>query len=329
MRADAGIAQGSGHVMRCLTLGQELLSRGHEVVLATCPSSIGWLNHAIRSSGMRVEQVVADSLDGNLLVGLRPDWVVVDSYQIASAQISGLTAEVNVLAIIDGDSRGIDATRYLDQNLGSESRPWPSAVRKKLLAGSQFALVRSEILRHRRPKPWIVTGTPKVLAFMGGTDPTGSIVTVASQLALVGGVQITIVAPPDVHAVVKTTLAGVEGVKILRPTSELPELLAGADIVVSAAGTSSWDVCALRLPSVLIAIVDNQSDSLESAVAEGVALGINVFREGETAFTHLARDIERLVSQESLREALSTRCDENFDGRGAARVVHEMEGGAQ
>ena len=325
LRADAGVVQGTGHVMRCMTLAEELLARGHHVDLMTAPIGVEWLARVVRESGVGVIEVGQDRVPREEIDSRHPDWVVVDSYRIPAAELSSLAETIPLLAVVDGDDRGIDATLYLDQNLGAESLARRPFVADRLLAGASFALVRGDVLRARREQPWhFRSHEPRLLAFMGGTDPTGSIIPLAQVLAAFNGsLETTIVAPGRFHE----ALRGIIDADILLPTPDLPRYLGEADLVVSAAGTSAWDVCALGLPALFVAVVDNQVRSLAEAVARGVALGLDAVDEGADAFARAAGPLSQLVGDESLRERLSRAATTEFDGLGARRVVDRLEVG--
>lgn len=325
LRADAGPEQGTGHVMRCLTLAEGLASRGHFVELMGSITGAPWLESVIASSGIVVHKCSPDSLELEPIVALEADWVVVDSYNIEASLISRLNEAVKCLAIVDGDSRGITASLYLDQNVGAEERIWPAAVREKLLAGHQYCLVRDAVLQHRRPRRG-VTGDLAVVAFMGGTDPQSAILPVAESLA--GSAlpfDLTVICPPALTSAVVSAVAQRPGVKVLGPTSHLPEVLGGADLVVSAAGTSAWDICTMGIPAVFVAVVDNQFASLQQATAREVSLGVNAIGHRRDALTTISKLVDRLVTDAGLRQELSDRCLSMFDGLGKARVVEAME----
>ncbi len=323
LRADGGAEQGTGHVMRCLTLGEELQRRGHELQLMTAEIDVDWLRQTVERSEMTVHRCAPDSLPQDEILAIAPDWVVIDSYRIPSSLVSSLDQNVPVLAVVDGDARNITATLYLDQNLGADDRLNRMPFPERFLAGSSFALVRSAILDARRDEPWRVRGArTRVLCFMGGSDPTAASVGVARSLAG-QKLLLTIIAPETEHDELRSIAQGEEW-RILAPTPKLPSLFAEADIVISAAGTSAWDLCTLGIPSVLIAVVENQQPSLCAAVEHGLALGLDVV-DDRSLLAGVRDEVHRLISDESLRHELSGAARRAFDGNGAARVAERME----
>lgn len=328
LRADAGLEQGTGHVMRCLTLAEELVKRGHEVHLMTAPIAIPWLKATVVESGIAVHDCVADELPYEAVMALDADWLVVDSYRIPSEKISRVNTELRVLAIIDGDDRSIGATLYLDQNLGSERTARKPDQADRYLCGSDYTLVRRAVLSARRDKPWRLLGDePNVLCFMGGTDPTGSVVGVVRSLTNVAyPMTLTVVTPQAYHEALHRVGAGMPRLQILPPTPDLPTLLSRADVVVSAAGTSAWDICTLGVPAVLVAVVENQRASLHEVLDRGLALGIDMVGEGDGDLEQTGSSVSALLGDPALRERLSRSSLATFDGRGAGRVVVILEG---
>jgi spore coat polysaccharide biosynthesis predicted glycosyltransferase SpsG len=250
--------------------------------------------------------------------------VVIDSYWIDPDRINALDRVIPTLAIIDNDARGIHAGLFLDQNLGAENREWPDGVRRRLLAGSRYALVRDTILAHRGSSAAVMGDRPRVVAFMGGTDPGNVMTSVAGSIARDA---------PEVDLVAITTSTQIDAVRaatstmpsavVSPPTTELPSLLGSADLVVSAAGTSAWDVCAMGKPAVLVAVVDNQVDSLAHAVAHGVALGLDGTLPD--AAWEAGAMLAQLINDDRLREELTARSLRTFDGMGKHRVSEALE----
>jgi spore coat polysaccharide biosynthesis predicted glycosyltransferase SpsG len=327
MRADASVEQGSGHVMRCLTLALGLAARGHDVSFLASIDGVSWLSDLVASYGFPVEKSVPHQLDLTQLARYESDWIVIDSYRFDSAEVSGVRALAKTLLLVDGLGSGADADLYLDGNLGAEAHPRSEG---KWLAGAQYALVRREWvdLRDRsHTRSAMVDG--HVLAVMGGTDPTGSIVAVAKALAAIDRVaQSTVVAPPQWIGELSRVATRVPAMRVIPTTRHLPALVDTAQVVVTASGTSAWDMCTAAKAAVLIAVADNQRDSLLSALAYGVARGVDATRDPSAVERTLIPTLTALVTDESLRRTLEERCRVVFDGQGVSRVCSAMEAAA-
>ena len=323
LRADGGAEQGTGHVMRCLTLAESLRARGHDVILLTSEIDVPWLERAVILSGIPVVRCQADTIPRDVVRALRPDRVVVDSYLISADDVNELARDIAVLALVDGDERGLDVQLYLDQNLGAERHDRDPA---RYLYGAEFALVRDEVLAYRRPNPWKIASRPRVLSFMGGSDPTHTSVAVAEALAEMQElIDITMVVPEPDHAKVRAAFSAETSPIVLAPTTRLPELLGSADIVIAAAGTSAWDVCALAIPAILVAVVDNQKAGFDEAVSRGLTLGIDARAGSAPLRPELGTLLGRLLVSESDRARLSRKCGQTIDGNGKLRAVQHLE----
>lgn len=328
IRADASPHQGTGHVMRCLALSEELSKHGHEAYLVTNYSGIEWLEQMIEKTKVQVLRTQQHKLSDDLWGHITPDWVIVDSYEISPASISKFSTHTKLLAIVDGDTRGIIAHRYLDQNLEAEHNSWPSDINDRIWAGSKYSLVRDDFLKYKREKPWeFRKEIPHLVSFMGGTDPTGAIVDVSSALINLRGMcTATVVVAPKWQDTVEKLFDGLSGFEIIGPTPELPLKLASADIVVSASGTSTWDLFTLGIPAILVAVVENQLLVHNRITKNKLAMGIIRSRGGEK---DVVKDIEtmalRLIRDKSLREMLSQRCLDHFDGAGKSKIVEKLE----
>lgn len=142
IRADAGLIQGSDHVMRCRTLAEQLVAQGHNVVFYTNIDGLSWLDESLASMNLLVKPVERNKLEIDELVSKSFDLIVVDSYEIAVDEINELAMQVPVLAIVDQPNALLKVQIILDHNLGAELRHRGTYSEKTLkLLGSKFALV--------------------------------------------------------------------------------------------------------------------------------------------------------------------------------------------
>src|ERR1700690_3184416 len=124
LRADASVAMGTGHVMRCLALAQSWQDEGGQGIFAMAEPDPS-LEERVRSEGIGVVTIVASAgsqQDLSQFVDLagthHASWVVVDGYQFdVEYQRSLKAAGLKVLLIDDtGHAGAYVADVVLDQN---------------------------------------------------------------------------------------------------------------------------------------------------------------------------------------------------------------------
>ncbi|SEG99603.1 Spore coat polysaccharide biosynthesis protein SpsG, predicted glycosyltransferase [Nonomuraea solani] len=309
-RCDAGVTCGVGHLVRCVALAEELDARGIEVVFLGEVCGSEWARAQLRERGYALvpappEPAALAVLAGRLGLGA----VVLDSYHLppetgATLRAAGLT----VLAIVDGDPLGQEADLYLDQNLGADQRPFHRS--RERLAGARYVLLRDSVRRRgRAPSDEPV---PHVLCFFGGTDGAGVAPAWARALRETGRpFRGTVISPVPFEAG--------DPITVIPPTDRLPELMAGADLVVTAAGSAIWELLYLGVPTALSWVADNQLIGYEELVGRGVAAGL-----GRAADAAAVGVLARLLADPAAREEQGGRGRGLVDGRGRERVADAL-----
>ena len=180
IRADASIAMGTGHVMRCLALAQAWQDEGGECIFAMAETTAA-SEERIRAEKFAVTNVVAcpgtpqDAAQGvDLALAHHAPWIVVDGYQFDVEYQRKLKAAGLKLLVVDdtGHAGAYVADLVLDQNAHATKDLYqlrePYTV---LLLGPRYALLRREFKTWRAWKREIAPIARKVLVTVGGTDP--------------------------------------------------------------------------------------------------------------------------------------------------------------
>ena len=331
LRADAGPSEGVGHVMRMLALAGGFAA--DEVRLLCGPTGIPWLERLLASSGIERVPVREATLGRDELRAVGADVVVVDSYRIPSDDVSDLyDSGFPVTLVCDGDTRGCRAALFVDHNLGAEEVAWPPEARGRILAGARYSLVREQMLEARRQhseRQGSVGSRPRTVVFAGGSDVRSATTTLAGLVCAAGvGVEAVVIAGADQHEAIRD-LPWAGPLELHEPTPELPLLLGDADVCITAAGTSAWDVLTVGLPSAFLAVVDNQEPSLDTISDARVGLSLGTLDDVRADGTRATSAIRRLLTETSLRRELADRSREVFDGRGRERVAAEVRATAR
>jgi UDP-2,4-diacetamido-2,4,6-trideoxy-beta-L-altropyranose hydrolase len=332
IRADASVTIGTGHVMRCLALAQAWQDAGGIVTFVMAESTTA-IEQRLRSEHVeliKTDREPGSDSDGEELVAiarnLDPTWIVVDGYRFGAAYLRALKNELlNVVLIDDNGRPGTHASDFvLNQNIHAEELLYQDRENyTRLLLGTKYALLRREFFSLTIPRQISSVGR-KLLVSMGGSDPenvTCRIMEAIEQVA-VENLQVIVVAGgsnPHLGSIAESVANSRHSCRILNNVKEMQEVIAWADLAISAAGSTCWEYCALGLPAILVAVADNQvanAQGLDGAGAARLVSGGSRFAIGEMA--HL---IARLANSTSERQALSRTGRNLVDGRGAALVV--------
>lgn len=334
-RTDASHSLGAGHVMRCLTLADALAEQGAECRFI-CRDQAGHLGKLIAERGHGLHllpgQAMASDASQSLAIasGLRPDWLVVDHYALDRHWESAMRPHSRRLLVIDDlADRPHACDLLLDQNL----HPLPHTryagkvdAECPMLLGPHYALLRPEFASARGALRQSDGTVRRIFVCFGGSDPFNHSTLTLTALQSIDRPEIAadIVAGPLVPF-----LAALQAACDARPNTTLhiapgnmASLMASADLAIGAGGSMNWERCCLGLPSIVLAIADNQRSGLDALESAGCLFG---WRHGEAASSE---DIAKL-----LRHALSSperlmKMRQNaltlVDADGARRVADAM-----
>jgi spore coat polysaccharide biosynthesis predicted glycosyltransferase SpsG len=335
MRCDVGQVVGIGHFMRSAALAEEMISRGWHVEFCADVASASLARSRLNELGCawRTPLITASQHRG-WLSSSKLDAVVIDSYLLDPEVSQELTRCVPTLTVIDGSPRQQSGSLYLDQNFGAETLAWPTngtpSPEAPRLAGTEYAVL-ADRFRALRPAsaPAPRLGAPlTVVLTIGGTDAMGLSERVAeailsSSLPLELTVVSAKLAARDLGSI---AIKNDPRVKVTAPSMEFQNVLAKADLVVSAAGSSLWELCILGKPVAALAVAENQVPAYSALVAAGVIYGLaDIVSAAGPGLDGVSQRFARLLTDGMLRAQLARQAFRLVDGDGRIRVVDVFE----
>ena len=357
-RADSSVQIGTGHIMRCLTLADELSRKGHKCRFI-CREHKGHMGELISSKGYEItllpitsgtsqeslssgDAAHADWLGASwqqdaeqTLKALGPskaDWLVVDHYALGALwekQVAKLAGRIMV--IDDLADRSHECALLLDQNLGRSASDYDSLVPKDCdrLIGAEYALLRPEFaeLRERSLRRRLKPELKRILISLGGVDRTnltGQVLDALATAALPGSTQLDIVmgsAAPYTTQIRRQAAQLPYKTTVSVSVSDMAERMCLADLSIGAAGGTSWERCCLGLPAVLVILAENQITGGTALEAAGATLTITDPKMVKAA---LPKELVKVGRSDYLR-SMSSAAAEITDGTGASKAVRSMQ----
>jgi UDP-2,4-diacetamido-2,4,6-trideoxy-beta-L-altropyranose hydrolase len=332
IRADASLAIGTGHVMRCLALAQAWRDAGGNAVFAMADATPA-VEERLRNERFEIVRAavrVGGAADAEETAQLAhqhgASWVVVDGYEFGAEYQADLKSRGLKMMFIDdnGHASYYSADLVLNQNAHAREEMYSKrAPGTRLLLGSRYTLLRNEFTVYRDWERNVPGRGTRVLLTMGGSDPkdlTPGILCAIADLSI-DGLQIRVVVGGSTEnwsGVAEKAERFPGRVEVMSNVTNMAELMAWADLAIAGAGTTCWEMCLLGVPAILVVVAENQKfiarqlAQMGAAVNAGPAELIDCSALGQVTAELLENRDRRLKMSQSARQLV--------DGLGSERV---------
>lgn len=341
-RVDASVWIGSGHVMRCIVLADELKRIGYHILFACLPQE-GDMCQFIEQQGYEVIYLSRPEIgltplnssdysawlqrsikdDAQELIGYLDgvSWVICDHYALDKEwqQLIKRNSNVRIIAI-DDLAREHVAEIVIDQTLFRTADEYHSV--SCALTGIDYALLKprfSELRCYAKlRKPDLKK--PRILVSMGGVDlPNATLLVLkALDMAEIKCPITVLISERSPHFdEISDWCKQYEHITHIKFSTDVANLMLKHDISIGAPGSTSWERACLGLPSIVIPLADNQIEICKRLVQKKLSLKVN-----------LENILDRLIpSYHYVRENWHSMHINNIntcDGLGVYRVVSKI-----
>ncbi len=335
IRADANAHMGVGHLMRCLALAQGWKARGGQTTFITACERED-LRQRLSGEGFQVvtlERPHPDPADWETTsqaLAEQPDaWVVLDGYHFDPAYQRQIKDAGHRLLVID-DMAHLDhycADVVLNQNINADQLRYSCESGTRLLLGTRYVLLRSEFLARQEWQREIPDMARQVLVTLGGGDPDNQTLKVirALQRVDVNGLEAVVVvgaSNPHLRELRSAASDSQFAIQLVHNVTNMPELMAWADVAVSAGGSTCWELAFMGLPSMVLVLAENQQGIAAGLEDAGVVIELGWYTAASIA--QIAHPLVVLLEDGGLRRRMSHQGRELVDGMGVDRVVESM-----
>lgn len=336
IRADGNGTIGMGHVMRCLSIADALCKQEEVLFVTACQECVS----VIQGRGYEVVcleydyRQMEDELESliKLIQARKADVMLVDSYQITVAYMEALS-EVVILAYMDDMGNSYPADIVINYNLyGTKFRYLNLLEHRTLqcLQGTAYVPLRKEFTEEMTYQ--LKSEVKDVLITTGGGDPcfaAKAFVDAFLKHERLRKQQITyhvVSGPFNTFAKeLKEIYQGNSQVVIHEQVTDMKTLMQSCDVVLTAAGSTVYEVCALGVPMLCFYFVENQRQIAEEIGKKTSVINCGNYAANKEEVCQNAIDaLLDCVERETYRRQL---CEEErglVDGQGAMRIAETL-----
>jgi len=332
IRVDASPEIGIGHIMRCLTLAQELKNNFDKIIFLTRKDS-GDFTETIMKNEFEVIFIPTNN-DSDIIKNLittyseNKNFLLIDHYDVDSNFESSLKNIFEKIFVIDDlANRKHDCDLLIDQNYYRDlNHRYKKLIQNDTitLLGSKYAIIRPEFRNINKKTIKKNSQIKKILVSFGGSDPTNECKKALDALCSIENNQFEIVAIVGIYnnkfERLKKLYEKYSNIKIYRHVNDLSQLMLNSDLFIGAGGTTTWERFYMGLPSIVTIISDDQKESIEFLSDMGHVINLGLAKN-VTMKTYI-QTLQKLNSD--LIYNMSLNNQKLVDGNGSNRIKRQI-----
>lgn len=333
IRTDANEHIGMGHLMRCITIAKQIVNHkciflvsdleAHGIVKSNGFESI-YLNTNYKDfSCMEALKIVNIGKKQHIRA------ILVDSYYVNEEYLVELKKWF-LIACFNARKIFLPADVIINYNVNCNIKLYQKLYHgsnAKLLLGSEYVPLRDEF---KSLKPYKVKDNmTKITIMTGGTDSHNFMGKFAKlicdnplyynlQFVFISGKYNTFSEQLVEYAQKK------KNVSVIENANNIAELMYESDLVVSAGGTTIYELCAVGVPAIIFSMAYNQKGETEYLGKRGAIKYIGECT-GKGFEEMLKEAVYELINEREERVAISRKMQTIADGYGAARIANILE----
>lgn len=343
IRADANTVISSGHIMRCRTIADELQNLNCNVIFIL--------------SNIDSKVILGDDYDSFILNSIWNDWswenekdkwfglfsidgcssssraVVIDSYYVTNEYLSFLRNFSKVILIDNLLENRYDVDMVIGYSIYHTQKEYESMYegsKTNLVIGTNYVPLRSQFSNCSTIKIAESNAPKKVLLMSGGGDSFNILPSIVNRLLNsneFNDFKISVVVGIFCknYALLKSLENAHPNLKIYPNVTMMADLMSEHDFLISAAGTTLFEACAIGIPTLFYIMADNQQRSAISFVENDLMIYLGDIRVNkEAVLNKLSVELNSLNSSVERRKIMQIKMRELVDGMGAERIAHKI-----
>lgn len=335
IRADGSPKTGSGHVMRCMTIAEQLNDREQICFVTASEESVS----LIEDRGFKVEVLKGcytenriEEIDElrQIIINKKAKLLLVDSYLVTEEYFEGLKDIVKLAYLDDIGEKLYPADVIINYNVFATESDYLqkySVQATECLIGPSYIPIRGEFTQEKYE---VRKEFRDVLLLTGGGDYynlSEKFMDTFGQREELRHINFHLVCGyyNNQKEILRKKAEQYNNFYLYENVQDIWKLMRQCDCAVTAGGTTVYELCAVGVPIIGYAFADNQHPVMDYLNQNKLAVYCGDYRDkGEILFEKLTKTLLDYTEYE-LRKNMSNSIKNLVDGKGAKRIADALQ----
>lgn len=333
IRADGNERIGSGHIMRTKSIANELKGLGAKVLYALADErGKRLINNEFQSVVLSSNyECLDDEIDvlSSVVKEQKIKLILLDSYFVTPKYFKELKKLAKVAYIDDLDAFAYECEALINYGAFFDKNEYKARqnLAKKYFLGSEFAPLRAEFGSTQKSSK--NTQKKQVLLTTGNTDLLGIMPRLLEAFlndeSLKNLEFLAISGAFNEHENKLLALSAKhKNIKVLKSPENMAQIMAEADFVLSAGGSTLYELASLAKAVICFSIAANQNNIKSWAEAGAMLYAGDAKADSHSVVARSVNMLKSLLNDENLAKTLGQKAHFFVDGKGAIRLAKEL-----
>ena len=333
IRADGNEKIGSGHIMRTKSIANELKGLGAKVLYALADErGKRLINNEFQSVVLSSNyECLDDEINAlsSVIKEQKIKLILLDSYFVTPKYFKELKKLAKVAYIDDLDAFAYECEALINYGAFFDKNEYKARqnLAKKYFLGSEFAPLRAEFGSTQKSSK--NTQKKQVLLTTGNTDLLGIMPRLLeaflSDESLKNLEFLAISGAFNEHENKLLALSAKhKNIKVLKNPENMAQIMAEADFVLSAGGSTLYELASLAKAVICFSIAANQNNIKSWAEAGAMLYAGDAKADSHSVVARSVNLLKSLLNDENLAKTLGQKAHFFVDGKGTIRLAKEL-----
>lgn len=328
-RTDANEYIGMGHVMRCITIAKAMRDMECLFVVSDIRTYEFIDRNNFKAVCLDTDYKCYNLSEADKLIDIGKKYeiskVLVDSYYVNKDYLFRVKDYFKVICFNCRDIF-LPADIIINYNIDCDKDLYKKLYAKEktdLLLGSEYVPLRDEfaekteyVVRDKVKQILIMTGGTDLYNFMGKFAKL-----ICNDSAYKDTKFIFISGKYNNHVEkLKEYVNTKQNITVLENVKNISSLMYNSDLVISAGGTTTYELCAIGVPTIIFSMADNQISEAEYLGKNDIVKYVGKYDNEQFDELLFSNTINLMINDYIKRKNMSNRMKQIVDGQGACRI---------